>query len=189
MASDLDTPQRPWLEATLTTDWQGTEVLTRTPVEVKAFLDDDALQLHITAPHYQNAPPPHAPGSTPKLWEHEVVELFILGEDRRYLEMEFGPHGHYLLLTMHGERQLVEQGMRCAYEASIEGDVWRARATIDRALLPAAAAQFNLYAIHDDSSRQGRRFLALSHAPDASQPDFHRLDAFLPIPNSEQKAQ
>ena len=31
------------------------------------------------------------------LWDYEVVELFLLNSDtEEYLELEFGPHGHYL---------------------------------------------------------------------------------------------
>jgi len=36
-----------------------------------------------------------------------VVEAFFLGTDDRYLEVEVGPHGHYLVLQLHGSRNLV----------------------------------------------------------------------------------
>lgn len=177
------TPPTFWFRALLDTDWRGKQVTLTHPVEAILSLDATSLHLHITAPYFDNDAPPHPPGSTPRLWEHEVVELFILGEDARYLEMEFGPHGHYLLLDLHGERQLVEQAMPCTYEAHIEGARWRGHATIDRALLPPAPSHFNLYAIHHLRAETRRRHLALAH--DAAQPDFHKLSCFLPIPSKK----
>ena len=43
-----------------------------------------------------------------QLWEHEVVEIFIAGEDGHYLELEFGPWGHYLALTFSDVRQILD---------------------------------------------------------------------------------
>ena len=178
----------PWFSASLDRDWRGEEVALSRRVEVDVRLDETSLHVHINAPYFGNAPPSHEPGSTPELWMHEVVELFILGEDARYLEAEFGPHGHYLLLTLHGERQLVEQGMRCtSYEAHVEGDTWRGHAILARDLLPPSPTHFNLYAIHATPPAHARRFLALSHEADAARPDFHRLDVFLPTSKWRQK--
>ena len=33
-----------------------------------------------------------------KLWEYDVVEVFFVCSNGNYVETEFGPHGHYLIL-------------------------------------------------------------------------------------------
>ena len=56
------------------------------------------LLLLIDAPYHGDPAPDGPPGVFWKLWEHEVVELFVLGLADRYLEVEVGPHGHHLSL-------------------------------------------------------------------------------------------
>ncbi|CAG2180326.1 unnamed protein product, partial [Oppiella nova] len=65
---------------------------------------DRDLRIKIQAPFYDD---PHMNDTTPvgsmdKLWDWEVVEVFFLGSDDRYLETEFAPKGQYLLLQLHG---------------------------------------------------------------------------------------
>jgi hypothetical protein len=39
-------------------------------------------------------------GNSWDLCNHDVVELFLLGKDERYLQPEIGPYGHYLVLQL-----------------------------------------------------------------------------------------
>ncbi len=152
------------------------------PLTLSVQVGQDALHLEIHAPFFDNAPPAHPPGSTPRLWEHEVVEYFILGQDQRYLEMEFGPHGHYLLLSLHGERNLIEQGMRCDYSAVISDDrkTWRGTARIPVELLPPSPTHHNAYAIHEIEG--SRRYMAKFTNTLDTRPNFHRLETFGELP-------
>ena len=51
------------------------------------------------------------------LWDYEVVEVFFLGRSDRYLEVEMSPHGHFLVLKLHGARKLVETMIPIDYHA------------------------------------------------------------------------
>ncbi|MFT4980019.1 MAG: hypothetical protein ACI8S6_005931, partial [Myxococcota bacterium] len=82
------------------------------------------LTLTVSAPLH-NDPPPRAPvGPCWGLWEHEVVELFLLGDDERYLEVELGPHGHHLVLQLHGVRAVTARERPLDYTARIDGARW-----------------------------------------------------------------
>ena len=61
------------------------------------------------------------PGSYYQLWDYEVVELFFLNSKTgRYLELEFGPHGHYLVLLLAGQGNCIKHGLELAdYRAQI----------------------------------------------------------------------
>ncbi|HTV22566.1 MAG TPA: hypothetical protein VMG12_27950 [Polyangiaceae bacterium] len=133
------------------------------------------LAIEIDAPFHGDPPPEAAPGRCPKLWEHEVVELFLLGSRERYLELEFGPHGHYLALRLAGVRRLQADGMTLPYAASIENGRWSAEARVPLEWLPPDWSRFNAYAIDGDGAQ--RRYWARFPVPGA-RPDFHRLDCF-----------
>ena len=60
-------------------------------------------------------PPPGPAGSTDELWNHEVVEVFIMGRAERYLEIEMSPHGHYLALKLQGARNIVTKEIPLDY--------------------------------------------------------------------------
>lgn len=106
------------------------------------------------------------------------MELFILGSEERYLEVELGPHGHYLVLALAGRRNVVKSGLQLDYEASLEDARWRGRARIPWAFLPPAPSRCNAYHIHGVGS--ARRYLAAFPVP-GERPDFHRLDCFAPF--------
>lgn len=102
----------------------------------------------------------------------------LLGDGERYLELEFGPHGHYLALALRGVRAVERKGMALTYEVTRDGARWEGRASVPRSLLPEPVRAVNAFAIH--GAGEGRRYLAYSPAGGA-QPDFHRLDAFVPL--------
>ncbi|MBW2425049.1 MAG: hypothetical protein JRG86_12415 [Deltaproteobacteria bacterium] len=144
-------------------------------IELRA---DRFLELGIDASYHGDPPPSAPPGTTPGLWEFEVVELFLLGEDERYLEIELGPHGHHLVLRLEGRRRVVESGLPIDFRARRSESHWHGHARVSRDWLPAGLHAANAYAIHGQGAN--RRYLA-AHPVPGPEPDFHRLEHFAPL--------
>jgi hypothetical protein len=158
--------------------WDGTEVARAEHAMARLALEAAELVIEVDAP-WHNDPPPAAPcGSTDRLWEHEVVEVFLLGAGQRYLEVELGPHGHYLVLELDGVRQPVRRCLPIQYATTRQGARWRGQARVPRGYLPVGLARANAYAIH--GAGKDRRFLACFPVPGPA-PDFHRLGCFGPL--------
>lgn len=136
------------------------------------------MAVTVDAPFHHDPAPPEQPGPTDGLWEYEVVELFLLTPPDHYLEIELGPHGHYLLLELRGRRQVVRSGMPIAYDAQIDEGRWSGHAEIPLDYLPTGASRGNGYAIHGQPP--ARSYLAYYPVPGTA-PDFHRLDRFGPL--------
>jgi hypothetical protein len=161
----------------IATSWDGA-TLARDRACVDLRFRGGQLEVDIEAPFHGDPPPAVAPGSCPKLWEHEVVEVFLLGQHENYLELEFGPHGHYLVLQLSGRRQLVRQGMPLAYTAHVTSSRFLGHACVPLAWLPPAVSAVNAYAIHGRGA--ARRYE--THRPCGGLvPDFHRLETFAPL--------
>lgn len=138
-----------------------------------------ALRVEVDAPVHGDPPPEAPPGALWGLWDHEVVELFVLGEGDRYTELELGPHGHHLLLRLEGRRNVVERLLPVEATWSRSGGRWSAVATLPAAVLPPKPWRVNAYTIHGVAPE--RRYLAWAPVPGAG-PDFHRLEAFREVP-------
>jgi hypothetical protein len=143
--------------------------------EVILHVEGGELVVAIDAPFFDDPAPPGPPGPTPSLWDYEVVELMLLGDDDRYLEVELSPHGHYLALQLHGRRNVVERGMALAYRAHLDGARWRGHARVPLAWLPPGCDRLNAFAIHGAGAQ--RRYLAW-RPTGGERPDFHRLEHF-----------
>ncbi len=137
------------------------------------------LHLTIDAPFHDDPPPPHPPGSTPALWEHEVVELFLFGDAMRYLEIEVGPWGHYLALSLAGARNIVHTHDPLDWHPQIVGNRWSGQLFLDRSWLPLGPYRYNAHAIH--GTGQNRRYLSTFPAG-GLRPDFHRPEVAQPLP-------
>jgi len=174
------------VEIVIDNDWRGAAVAPGDRLQLTLSRSRAApsanLQIEINAPFYADPAPSGPCGPTPGLWEFEVVELFLLGTQSHYLELEFGPHGHWLALELEGVRNVVRTETSPAavrFETQLGGNGrWLGRATIDAALLPNNVQSANAYAIHGHGDQ--RNYLAWSPVPGAG-PDFHRLEAFAPI--------
>lgn len=135
------------------------------------------LRLTIEARYWGDPAPNGPPGRHPTLWQHEVVELFLLGDDQRYLEIEIGPHGHWLALQLAGRRNVVATpDLHCRIHRL--DDRWTAELQLPRAILPKGLHAANAYAIH--GTEHARSYHATYPAP-GLRPDFHRLDTFGPL--------
>lgn len=158
--------------------WDGNLVDPEEAAELEFFIDTGRLVVLINAPFHGDAPPPSSGGSTEGLWEYEVVELFLAGEDSRYLELEFGPHGHYLALQFEGVRQKMPVVIQLEYEAEILGNRWKGTAILPSAILPPGTCRANAFAIHGPGAT--RRYLAAFSLP-GPMPDFHQPAFFREI--------
>lgn len=158
--------------------WDDRPVGPDESVRVTLRLDPEKILVEVDAPFHDDPSPPEPAGSLDGLWEFEVVELFLLGEDEHYLEIELSPHGHHLVLALHGTRHRVGDPRPAKAACQRNGTRWSGAIEIKAGLLPAGVSAANAYAIHGCGSR--RRYLA-AHAPGGGEPDFHRLDCFQPI--------
>jgi hypothetical protein len=157
--------------------WDGGTTRHDGPRLTLSFTESE-LVVDIDAPYHGDPEPSAPPGYCPKLWEHEVVELFLLGSRDRYLELEFGPHNHYLVLRLAGARRVQAEGMTLAYLATIAGQRWSGRAHVPLEWFPPELSRYNAYAIDGEAAR--RRYWARFEVPGA-RPDFHRLERFGPF--------
>ncbi len=156
--------------------WDGKLVTPGEVARVELRIVDDSLVADIAATfHGEPDAPAQPPGITDRLWEYEVVEVFLLAPDREYIELEFGPHGHYLALRLSGCRNIVEDGIPMEYQATVSDRRWQGRAKLPAARLPPNVRWGNAFAIH--GSGNDRRYLA-AHPVGGDRPDFHRLERF-----------
>jgi hypothetical protein len=158
--------------------WNGEPARADEAVRLTLERSPEELTIAIDAIFHGDPPPGAAIGSTDRLWEHEVVELFLLGDDDHYLELEFGPHGHYLALALHGARHVAASGMPLDFAAVRTNGDWHGRGRVPARLIPAGVRAFNAYAIHGRAA--SRRYLA-AHPLGGTAPDFHQLQSFAPL--------
>ena len=133
------------------------------------------LKIEIQAPYHGDPAPDAPPGRLDGLWTHEVVELFLVAKSGRYLELEFGPHGHYLALILSAPRERADDTLDVAYSAEITGDRWHGSATLQVYQDFVMPARYNAFAIHGQGA--SRRYLAHSPLP-GPRPDFHQPSRF-----------
>ena len=138
--------------------------------------------LHIKAPFFNDPKPDGPEGSFWQLWEHEVVELFIVGANGHYLELECGPHGHYLVLQLDGVRSVARHSLETAYTVELNDTSWSATLHIPQSWIPEGPHRLNAFAIHGLGAQ--RRYLAHTPLPGVT-PDFHQPSQFRPssLPN------
>lgn len=159
-------------------DWRGEPIPLSEYTRLTLTLEDDVLEVGVEAPFHADPPPPHERGRVDELWQYEVVELFLLGADEHYLEVELGPHGHHLVLALEGRRNVTQRHSPIDFEPTVSGGSWTGRARFDARLIPDPIGLGNAYAMHGHGS--GRSFKALHPVP-GPRPDFHRLEHFGPI--------
>ena len=174
MANQGDSPRDlDKLRATLG-GWRGDPLPPNEAVHLTLRPGASHLHLTIDAAFHGDPAPPGPRGRRPELWNHEVVELFVVGSAERYLELEFGPHGHYLALLLAGVRRIERDDLEMEYAARIVGKRWRGVAQVPLAWLPAGADRWNAFAIHGTNER---RYLA-AHPLPGERPDFHQPERF-----------
>ena len=155
--------------------WDGERIPESERARVTLAVGAGRVEIDLDAP-FHGDPAPAAPvGRLDGLWDHEVVELFLLGADERYLELEFGPHGHWLGLVLDGVRAREGFVEDLQFDASVARGRWHGRAVMPDRWLPEGLRAANAYSIHGQG--EARRYLAAAPVP-GPVPDFHRLEAF-----------
>lgn len=144
----------------------------------KSLSHEKEVIMTIDAPFYGD-PPPNAPiGPLFRLWDYEVMEVFILGDDNRYLEIEIGPHGHHLVLLLDGYRIIKVHSLELKYEWKVENRRWTGKVLIPQDYFPKGASKLNCYAIHGQGESRVYSSLFPTEENKFRDPEFHRLDYF-----------
>ncbi len=164
--------------------WNGDPVEDGEITLVGLARSNDALSIRVDAPFHDDPPPDGPAGRTDHLWEYEVVEVFLLGDGDRYLELEVAPD-RYLFLEFEGARQRTADDLPdVRWSTVVHHDQtpprWTARIDVPSHRLPAGPLRWNAFACHGRGA--GRRMLALYAQPDRSQPDFHDSRAYRLLP-------
>ncbi|MCA9520176.1 MAG: hypothetical protein KC609_04365 [Myxococcales bacterium] len=161
-------------------EWDGTPCsdLSLEPYRLSARLEAPWLEIELDAPLHGDPAPDCPPGRCDGLWNFEVVELFAATADGRYIEIEIGPHGHYLVLLFAGYRRQSEVVDECTLDVRAVGSRWSATFALANDRIPAPLERANAFAIHGVGD--ARRYLAAQPLP-TERPDFHRVDLFAPL--------
>ena len=119
------------MEIVIEHTWDGQTVAARHRTTVAFHQATPRLiEISIDAPFFDDLKPEQAIGRCPRLWDYEVVELFLVDQHGTYVELEFGPHGHYLVLLLSGPRVVVDDTLVIDYSAKINGAHWQGCATL-----------------------------------------------------------
>ncbi len=160
------------------TEWDGTEIAEIDQIQIDVELTEVGLQIQFVSWMHDDDCPPTKPDpekGTWELWNYEVVEIFVVGENGEYTEIEMGSWGHHLLLQLDGPRSIVRKEIPMQYEA-LDGDGrWVGNGFVERKWLPEKIVRANAFAIHTTGDK--RRYCCHTPLP-GPQPDFHQPDRF-----------
>ncbi len=166
------------MELSIDRVWDGGPAARDEIARVRVVPQPEGLSVTVDAPFHHDPAPSSPPGPHPALWEHEVVELFVVGPSEHYFELELGPHGHHLALGLEGRRRVVRSELTLDYRAERTAERWSGAVVVPWSYLPSLPWSVNAYAIHGVATK--RRYLAWSPVP-GDRPDFHRLEFFRPV--------
>jgi hypothetical protein len=142
-------------------------------VEVAAR--DEGIELAASLPHQPEPRIPDAPrgARVADLWEYDVVECFLAGAGGRYLEVEFGAGGHFLVLSFSAPRVRSDAHEHLELPVDFTSDArgWQARVLLDWSLVPTPIEALNAYV------SAGGVHLAYGPLP-GPRPDFHAPSRF-----------
>ncbi|MCW7754015.1 hypothetical protein OOT00_08450 [Desulfobotulus sp. H1] len=159
-------------------DWQGRNIPEKERGQIQFSIDSHGLSIWTDAPYFADPAPATPPGSTDRLWEYEVVELFFVSDNGRYMEIEMGPHGHYLVLLLKGIRCLEKAHIPMEFQSVVKDKRWQGKARILLRYLPLPLMGANAFAIHGPAEQ--RRYLC-AFPTGGDQPDFHQPAFFPPL--------
>lgn len=166
------------------TTWDGEPV--ESPTLIKLTKENGGLGVEVEAKFWNDPTNPGGKEEQPffRLWDYEVVELFLLNNEGQYTEIELGPWGQHIVLLLNKGKDL-RHSLPIAYSANRSTYRWTGKAVIDKDYLPPNITKLNAYAIH--GSGENRVYEALYPAPKGAHkaPSFHRLEYFKPVDLSQ----
>jgi hypothetical protein len=156
--------------------WDGTPCTDpRLHGRVTLGADESGLAIEASLPHQRSRRVPDAPrgARVANLWEYDVVECFLAGAGGRYVEVELGAGGHFLVLSHAAPRVRSDEHEDLALELehASDGQGWRSRAILEWSLVPPDLSRLNAFVI------AGGAHLAYAPVPGAA-PDFHQPASF-----------
>ena len=185
----LDSSHQSLSTLTLKVDqlWETPQIRSSSPYACISFeWTEKGLYLNWKALFHNNPSPPCPPTTDCwGLWNYEVVELFIVGRQQNYLELEWGPYGHSLALKLKGIRQL-ESRVQLPFIPLIvqESFEWKGSYLIPFEYLPPPIEgswqtefiyQMNAFAIWEDEICRQH---AIAFPLQGETPDFHQIEQF-----------
>ena len=151
------------------------------------------VRFETRAPWWQNPSPGGPARSVWGLWEYEVLEIFIVGQGGRYLELEIGPWGHHLMLALSAPREierrhLTPAQLRCErHSAPLSDDVphlaWSSEGLIHGEQLPVPYRDQEMVPYWRVNSfwcfsRDQQRYHCSASPLPGERPDFHQPQHF-----------
>ncbi|CAI4231849.1 unnamed protein product [Auanema sp. JU1783] len=139
------------------------------------------VKVNFEAPLFDDPEPDDPPGILNDLYNYECIEFFFANQKNQYLEVEVGPHGHWLCILFDGVRKPFNNGEELELVVNnkiIGSDTWQGELEIPLAYFPGNVTKFNSYAIHGTGDE--RVYEALYPVTDGSyeEPDFHRTQFY-----------
>ena len=115
------------------------------------------------------APPAPVGSRVAKLWETDVVELFWVGPEGRYVELELGAHGHFLVLSFRAPRDRVDahETLRPEVGHRLDAHGWETALCLPWSLLPQPLEALAAFAL-------ARGAYVAAHPLPGTAPDFHQ---------------
>ena len=166
------------LELIIDRTWDGIPLESDAHTLLTIDRHPQGLRVSVNAPFYDDPPPDALPGSTWALWNYEVVELFIAGPDETYIEIELGPHGHYLALALDGVRNIVRRDLPITVQTKgISDGRWHGSAVLPSGIIPVGPHRIAAFAIH--GTGKNRTYLSCPPMPGET-PNFHQPHRFSP---------
>jgi hypothetical protein len=114
-------------------------------------VSDDGLEITASLPRQPVPRIPPAPrgARVANLWEYDVVECFLVGAGGRYLEVELGAGGHFLVLSFSAPRVRGDshEALQPALDFTSDAAGWCARMLLDRSLVPPGITALNAFVI------------------------------------------
>lgn len=152
--------------------WNGTPVAEGCGANIWISLSTSGIVIKAQSTYGSSPRIPDAPERTriDGLWNYDVVEVFFVGEDGTYTEIELGAGGHWLVFGFSDVRKrsndYTDFTPQMTYK-KLENNQWESEILIPWQMLPKKITRMNAFVIN------GENFLSLTPLP-GTQPDFHQ---------------
>lgn len=137
---------------------------------------EKGLNIGAKLPHQRHPRVPNAPSKTrvSNLWEYDVVECFLVGSEK-YLEVELGAGGHFLVLDFNAPRirnnEYTDFLPKMEYVQNDSHGSWKSTITIPWSMVPKDIRALNAFVI------VGENYLSYA-AFSGEKLDFHQIEQF-----------